>query len=246
MMCRNDDLLALIRGELDAERTAEVEKHVAACDACHDELGWLRAEKELFARRAAAREIVAPPVTQWPALADKIAVARERADAARLARRRRRAIFGGPAGLLAAAAAVVLLVIPEVFGPSNTTQAGLAVDGGTEEPGPSPRDLEDDEESKERILKAIRRAESEYDAAIDVLDTEYAAQREKLPPAVARLRDNEIRRLRTELEEIRGLAGDDVDGRLRALQATAVYVRSMQKLLIDDETAASPRWEETP
>ncbi len=53
MSCEPELLELLASGRLDGITAAEVEAHAAGCATCRDELGWLRAERELVVRRAA-------------------------------------------------------------------------------------------------------------------------------------------------------------------------------------------------
>jgi hypothetical protein len=220
MMCNDDDLLALSRDELPAERAAEVEDHATSCATCAGELAWLRAEAGLFARRAEAAKAVKPP--PFAAIADRITVERERAEAKK--KRRKLWTFAG-AGAGVAAAAVALLVLIPRGQPAATKPASEEI----------VEVKDDDPKETDQVVVAVERAEKEYARAIDALEGAYDEQRAELPPEVAKMRDAEVRRLRRELDEIRGLAGDDMDGRLRALQATAAYVRSMQTIVLQED-----------
>ena len=55
------DLEALLRGTMEAERLIEVSSHTETCAACARELAWLRAEQDLFAQRARG----VPPSEVW-------------------------------------------------------------------------------------------------------------------------------------------------------------------------------------
>jgi hypothetical protein len=239
MSCNEDDLLALSRGELSTARAREVERHSHACETCRAELAWLRAERTLIARRA--ERAPAPPPAQWAAIADRIAIASGQkpggAPAPRRASRRGWIVAAG-AGALVAAAATLLFVLPRAGDGSfeRAATSTIAVDAGTSEDRPEPTRVDEDRARRRLVRIAIQRAEDEYTRAIDVLDGEYQEQRASLPEDVARVRDAEMRRLRAELDAIRSGPGDDVDYRLRVLQASAVYVRSMQKLVLQEET----------
>lgn len=220
MTCNDDELLALSRDELPADRAAEVEDHTTSCATCAGELAWLRAEAGLFARRVEAGKRLAPP--PFSAVADRITVARERAESRR--KGRRLWTFAG-AGAGIAAAAVALLVLVPRGQPAATKPASEEI----------VEVADHDPKETDQVVVAVERAEKEYARAIDALEGAYDEQRAELPPEVAKMRDAEVRHLRRELDEIRGIAGDDMDGRLRALQATAAYVRSMQTIVLQED-----------
>ncbi len=217
MTCNEDDLVALARDELPPVRAAEIEAHVARCPGCEGELAWLRAEAKLFARRP-GRD-ARPPATQWAAIADRIVVEGERAAARR--KRRRGWIGAGAGAAIAVAAVAVRLLLP---------QAPQQQPATIETPASAPVD-----DGRHEVRIAVERAEKEYGHALDLLEAAWRDQRRELPAHVAEMRDAEIARMRREVAEIRGLAGDDLDGRLRALQATAAYVRSMQRIVLEEE-----------
>ena len=59
---------ALVMGELDAEHARELCAHAATCPACTTELAMMTAERELFAARAVALDVLDPPPSvSWPA-----------------------------------------------------------------------------------------------------------------------------------------------------------------------------------
>jgi len=58
--CQPELLEPLAFGALDGVRAGEVEAHAASCPRCRDRLRWLRAERELMARRIAS----APPLPE--------------------------------------------------------------------------------------------------------------------------------------------------------------------------------------
>jgi anti-sigma factor RsiW len=98
MKCNPEVLEELAGGRLDGARAAEVTAHAAGCDDCARELEWLRAERELFARRAASAG--APPAQRlWRGIERRIAETPRRSAFSRLAL---------PAVLAAAAALAVV------------------------------------------------------------------------------------------------------------------------------------------
>jgi Putative zinc-finger len=230
MMCPIEELEALLAGELDAEDAARVQKHVAGCAACKDELAWLSAEAELMARRRATQ----PPVKAeiWQGIAERIAAADERKGVVPAlppevvplpARARRRwgwAAKTAYGGLLAAAAAAVVFatwpgqlhnVNPD-FG--HTPSVAL-------------------QHKKVPADVALDKAEREYQEAAKVLEAEYAAERDKLPPSVAERYDRMLSATRTQVADARATAGNDVDGRMVVLDGYAEYLRSLQTIVTD-------------
>ena len=206
-MCSIEDVEALAAGRLDAEAKARVEAHVAGCVECREELAWLRAEAELMARRRAAAPEVRPEI--WQGIAERLA----RPEAAPVppqphqttpVRVRRwslgaRVAYGG---LVAAAAAAVVVAtwpgqvrhVPDDLGhaPSIAARKKLAPDA------------------------ALDKAEREYLDAAKVLEAEYAAERNRLPPSVAERYDRMLQKTRTQVADARAQAGSDVDGGHRA------------------------------
>lgn len=49
-----EELEALARGELKAAQAVSIDAHLAECESCQREFGWMRAEKELISRRQRA------------------------------------------------------------------------------------------------------------------------------------------------------------------------------------------------
>ena len=49
-----EELEALSRGELETDRSAAIDAHLAECENCRNELSWVRAERGLFSRRSRA------------------------------------------------------------------------------------------------------------------------------------------------------------------------------------------------
>jgi len=106
-----EELDALCSGELPPELGSQVEDHARRCPSCGRELAWLRAERELVARRAA----------KAPALGDSIwRKVEERAYAPIPLRRGRQTLVGA---IVAVSAAAALAVIVR---PAPPRVAGLA------------------------------------------------------------------------------------------------------------------------
>lgn len=52
-----EQLEALVLGELDAARIAELQLHTTHCPACHHELNWLKTERVMFGQRVAREQV---------------------------------------------------------------------------------------------------------------------------------------------------------------------------------------------
>ena len=229
--CDKDQLIAAARRELSPARVVEVETHAADCAECKAELAWLRAERTLLQRRAGE---VTMPAGQWGKIADRIGTRAEREAAPPARRPSRLAWLAGGGALLVAAAAAMLLVLPRRGAHEKPS-----------EPAPTRPEAATEPDHRLETVAAIEQAEKDYERAIDLLEAEYAEQRTRLQPEASERRDAELERMREELHGLRGIAGDDVDGRLRMLHASAQYVRSMQTIVLE-EPQASAEMEETP
>src|SRR5262249_16798881 len=96
-----DDLIGLIRGELEPAAAREVEEHATTCLSCKRELAWLRTERGLVRSQPALL-----PAHPWQGIERRIIVAREEKWA-----RRRRLVAGGSAAAVFAAAASLLVYV---------------------------------------------------------------------------------------------------------------------------------------
>jgi hypothetical protein len=226
-MCPTEELEALVQGKLDAEASARVSAHVAGCEACRDELAWLRTEAELMARRREQQSQLDPAL--WTGIAERLA--RRAAPPAPVRVRRwglgARVAYGG---LLAAAAAAVVLAT------STGDHGHIPVyghDGGSGEHAqldplpPSPP------AKKEAPQLTLDRAEKQYHDAAAVLEAEYREERSRLPPSVAERYDRMLAETRTRVADAREAAGNDVDGRMVVLDGYAEYLRSLQTIVTD-------------
>src|SRR5262249_23552648 len=99
--CDREALEGLALGELGGARGREVEAHAASCASCKRELEWLRAERELMARRAAQAQPL--PAELWQRIESRISP--------EAPRRASRMAWLGPAIVGAAAAAVLLVFL---------------------------------------------------------------------------------------------------------------------------------------
>ncbi len=238
-MCSTEELEALVAEELDVASAERVRAHVAGCASCQAELEWLAAEVELMAQRRARQPDPAPVL--WPGIAERVADdrlhrAREEPGAhpaassdsplpAPATTRVRRWGWGARVaygGLLAAAAAAVVFaswpgqvrVVPGDLGgrPSLSTAAVHKK---------VPADV------------TLDKAEREYQDAAKVLEAEYAAERDRLPPSVAERYDRMLSTTRTQVADARATAGSDVDGRMVVLDGYAEYLRNLQTIVSD-------------
>jgi hypothetical protein len=206
-----EELEALALGELAPDRAAPVEAHARSCLECARELTWLRAERELLARRPA-------PETShlWSGVAARLRHPRRRPHWAW-----RIAVAG--AGV-AAAAAVLLVVLHPSPPPLPAQQPQVA--------RRQPRSPIDP-----KTLAALDRAERDYGDAAKVLEEEYGRLRPRLDPELARRWDETLTRARAQLGESRAVAADDVNARMRVLDGYAGYLRALRDVVQESEEA---------
>jgi len=210
-----EELEALSRGEA----LAEVEAHVAGCAACTRELAWLEAERALISRRPQ------PEVAHlWAGVAKRLEQPGQRPSADRGGRLRphwaRRLAVGAAAA--ASAAAVLLLTMPPKGGPNFSAPTESVAE--TDFDGPDAK-----------TLAALDRAERDYRRAATVLETEYAAARNKLDPKLAKQWDESLAKARAQLGASRAVAAEDVNARMRVLDGYAGYVRSLRNVMEAEE-----------
>lgn len=157
--CDLEALEALALGELDQASAQNVQAHVAQCASCKRELEWMRAERELIARRDEPA-----PVALWQGIEARIAPKRER----------RWAWVGGAVALAAAAALFIVWRQP-----NHQPMVQFAPDAGVI--GKSHKKLDP--------KVAIDNAEKEYEQAISVMEKEIREKRPgvKLPPLPAKV-----------------------------------------------------------
>jgi hypothetical protein len=223
-MCPTEELEALVAGTLDDETAERVRAHLAGCASCKEELAWLSAEAELMARRREQQPELSPAL--WQGIAERLAspVAPSLSPQAaptpiRAARRwgwGARVAYGS---LLAAAAAAVLFAtwpgqLHNVPGDLGGHQA-VAV------------------HKKVSADVTLDKAEREYQEAAKVLEAEYQAERNRLPPSVAERYDRMLSVTRTQVADARATAGSDVDGRMVVLDGYAEYIRNLQNIVSD-------------
>jgi len=226
-MCPTEELEALVAETLDDESAARVRAHVAGCASCQAELKWLAAEAELMTRRRAQQAELSPEL--WRNIAERIAptaAATNERPAVPLAApvpiRPRRWGWGARVAygslLAAAAAAVVFATLP---GQIHNVPNDL---------GGHPSAAVHKKVSADVTLD---KAEREYQEAAKVLEAEYAAERNRLPPSVAERYDRMLSTTRTQVADARATAGSDVDGRMVVLDGYAEYLRNLQTIVSD-------------
>ncbi|MGZ3440709.1 MAG: zf-HC2 domain-containing protein [Polyangia bacterium] len=222
-MCPIEELEALVAGTLDDEAAERVRAHLAGCASCKEELAWLSTEAELMARRRAQQPSLSPAL--WDAIADRIqqpAAPSIAPQAAPTPIRPRRWGLGARlayGGLLAAAAAAV--VVATWPGQMHNVPGDL---------GGRPAVAVHKKVSADVTLD---KAEREYQEAAKVLEAEYQAERNRLPPSVAERYDRMISTTRTQVADARATAGNDVDGRMVVLDGYAEYIRNLQNIVSD-------------
>ena len=222
-MCPIEELEALVAGTLDDEAAERVRAHLAGCASCKEELAWLSTEAELMARRRAQEPALSPAI--WDGIADRLARPAAPSGSPQPAPtpiRVRRWGWGARAAygtLLAAAAAAVLFAtwpgqmhnVPGDLGghPSVAVHKKVSAD------------------------VTLDKAEREYQEAAKVLEAEYQAERNRLPPSVAERYDRMLSTTRTQVADARATAGSDVDGRMVVLDGYAEYIRNLQNIVSD-------------
>jgi hypothetical protein len=230
-MCSVEELEALVEDKLDDEATARVTAHVASCEACRDDLAWLRTEAELMARRRQQQPELAPAL--WQSIAERVAQPAAVATNVVPLKAKRwglgaRVAYGG---LLAAAAAAVVVATWPGQGvhvlPSDLRDAGLSTTTTAAKL--------DAHRSGKKLAPdvALDNAEKEYRDAAGLLEAEYKEERGRLPPSVAERYDRMLAETRARVADARVVAGNDVDGRMVVLDGYAEYLRSLQTIVTD-------------
>ena len=209
-----EELDALCSGELPPELGSQVEDHARRCPACGRELAWLRAERELIARRAA----------KAPALDKSIWQKVEARVYAPIPLRRGRQTVVGAIVAVSAAAALAVIVRPAAP-PRGLGGLDAAVQDEVALAPPAP------------AVNALDKAEGDYRSALTVLEAEYARSREKLDPRTKERWDRAVSRARVQLADASVAAAPDVNARLRVLDGYAAVVRSLGRAIEESEEA---------
>lgn len=246
-----EELEALVYGELDAQRAAELERIAARDEECARELALLRGERELMARRAQRFDAAAGDTNAlWSAIAGRIA----EADSAPAPAPWWRRLFDGRmqgVGIgvaLAGAAAVALLAVATPEGPGNSVATGgespelaqaadPAPSPGSDGPAVAQDESEgaDADELLDEASVALAQAEMSYLQALDALEKAYRAQRESLSPELAQKYDQEFAAARKTIAAAQETR--DLHSRRRLLSASSQRVMSLQAAMFDSQEA---------
>ena len=178
-----DVLSDLVDGRLDAPRQAEVERHLAGCEACRslaDDLRRLRAE----ARRLPVQQ---PPARVWAQIAAKLPArqpAWRRAVGRAFRTPRLRLAWGGVA-LAAAATLVIALALPRwTQTPGSDATARVTGPAGSA-PALTPAVHGKDADLVQSVESELRMAEQHYEKAMAGLEQIANAGQGALDPQVA-------------------------------------------------------------
>jgi len=212
-----EELDALSSGELPPELGSQVEDHARRCPSCGRELAWLRAERELIARRAA----------KTPAIDKSIWQKVEARVYAPIPLRRGRQTLVGAIVAVSAAAALAVIVRPARLpqGPGIAAPDAAVQNDELAVVPPAP------------AVNALDKAEGDYRSALTVLEAEYARSREKFDPRTKERWDRAVSRARVQLADASVAAAPDVNARMRVLDGYAAVVRSLGRAIEESEEA---------
>jgi hypothetical protein len=214
--------------QLPEPRAREVDAHVAGCSDCRDELDWLRLERLAFEERRASGEEHKEEL--WRGIEQRLETAEADADSpdrsgqvVRLAGRQRAAWFGSGFAAAAMAASVLFFYVraPQVAEPRPVQAAADA--GANQRPITTVA-----APSEEFGTAALTEAEAQYADAIGALEAEFAARRAELPDDLASAHEQAFEQGHSLIAAARKDAGDDVDARMRVLDAYSAHLRTVQ------------------
>lgn len=227
-MCPDERLCALAQGTLDADTAHELERHVAGCAECAQELRWLSAEQAMFGARAELAP--SPPSGVWDQIAARTVGVAPPASVTPPARARRRAGWMAGVSLAAAAAVVTFLAVDKrmqrtsgQMAVRNLVDAGIAatrLDPGLQKM------------ESPRAVAALDSADRDLDQAIAQLQQDYARRRVTLPPSRMRRYDEQFTAALSAVDQARSVAGQDVAARRQLVRARARYLRSIQTVVL--------------
>jgi len=213
----SEDIEALVRDELADADAAKVAAHIADCASCAEEEDWLRAEMAAFE----ARRDEAPGADDlWAGV--ESAIAGDLATTAPAASPRSRTLIAFSSGFVAAAAAAAALF---VFAGPTTTTSPRVITKVIERSTPVA--------NKSAVVRVagmadMDTAEKQYVDALQRLRTEYRNRHGSDSPALVRTYEKDMNDNLQRLRAARLAAGDDLDGRVRVLDAYSTYVRTLQ------------------
>ena len=222
----NEELEAYVLEPVDATRVDEIEAHTSSCSRCRDEVDWLRLEQASLAGRH-TRSDSDNDDRLWQAIEARIgnvAAGDSAPSSTRLPARHRVVWFGSgfAAATMAAAVLVLYLQVPQVSQPRMAaTRADAAVAIVPAATNPDPAAL------------ALDQAEAEYTTAIAALEAEYVARRGVVNPAVAIAHDRTMSESRRIIGQARAEAGDNIDARVRVLDAYSSHLRTVQAVVAE-------------
>jgi|GEM_PF-4683650 len=235
-----EELEALVYGELDAERAAELERLAERDGECAAELAMLREERQLMQGRARGFEDAAGRTSDlWSGIAARVA----EADASAAKTPWWQRLFAGRAqgfgiGVAAAGlAAVALLAVTSPGGESTIATSPEPV-GETADVAPSETVAkEPGAENADQLLDeaavALSAAEMSHLQALDALEKAYRVQRESLDSELALKYDQEFAAARKTIEAARKT--DDLHSRRRLLSAYSQQIMSLQAAMFDSQ-----------
>jgi len=209
-------------------RAREVDAHAARCSDCRDELDWLRLERLAFDEREASGD--GHTAELWSGIEARIEASAASGEAGaepqgkllRLGGRQRVAWFGSGFAAAAMAASVLFFYVraPQVAEPQPTQ---IATDAGAGEKITAPVAV-----AESPATATLTKAEAQYTEAIAALEAEFAARRAELPAEVASAHEQTFEHSRHLISDARQHAGDDVDARMRVLDAYSTHLRAVQ------------------
>lgn len=204
-----DRLSEYTDGDLTAEETAALEKHLSDCLACRNVLAGLRE----VARATAGLEDREPEIDLWPGILDRIGEAHGSqvatdAGVSRLARpaRPRRFSFSVPQLL---AASIAMMAISGGGAWFVTRTAATA-------PGDSPAQVAAGSETLDADAAVlVSSVEQEYRQAITELERDFETRRDRLDPETVRVVEENLQVIDEAIAEARAaLARDPANGYL--------------------------------
>lgn len=199
---------------LDGQELLQVERHLAGCAGCREELRGLRA---LLAEAAALPEELEPPRDLWPGIEARLA---PRARVLAFAPPLRRWAFLAPP--LAAAAAVVLAI-------------GLGLRPGPQpEPKPGPSQTPVAEAGLSPVAlgsgASLAQAEDEYRRATQQLLESLRSEQRALPPGTLETVERNLSAIERSLGEIRAALEQDPQNAQLARLLNSTQRRKLQML----------------
>ncbi len=219
-----EELEAYVLDLVDAPRADEIEAHTNSCSRCRDELDWLRLEQASFSGR---RTRSTDDDALWSAIDARIddrATSSEPTPIAERPTRHHRVVWFGSgfaAATMAAAVLVLYLQVPQVSQPHMVTTTADAAVASVPAAAAAPATL------------ALDEAEVEYTTAIAALEAEYVARRGVVNPAIAIAHDRTMSESRRIIGQARAEAGDNVDARVRVLDAYSSHLRTVQAVVAE-------------